>query len=262
MTLKVSRSLVISIILHALLIWFLLSHNFSAPLKQQNIIPKKKAVIINSYIFNRPKAKISEAVLDNELISQEIPAQTIDIEEIESVAAEVEVEVQAELETVKADALSSTEQVVKNLKSDPEAEQTKQSNSFDIQPPPAPQDSKPVTAIFSPANSMARFNSDLDQKMMDEHFKQHQQTQGISPMQALMPVVPKREYVKTLDEKIQEATTIIGNETFVKQDGVCAQTTDLGFIEEGLTSVTSYSDCGETDDERYFREFMKKSVKK
>ena len=48
----------------------------------------------------------------------------------------------------------------------------------------------------------------------------------------------------------------------MKQDGVCAQTTDLGFIEEGLTSVTSYSDCGETDDERYFREFMKKSIKK
>ncbi len=120
----------------------------------------------------------------------------------------------------------------------------------------------PPKAIFNPYEIMISVNKELDQSMIDEVVMQKNKVKGISELQGRLPNVPIRKYVKSSLQKREEATTIIGNETFIKLNGTCAQSTDLSFIDEDIGSVTSYSDCGETDDEKYFREFMEKRLEK
>lgn len=119
---------------------------------------------------------------------------------------------------------------------------------------------KKAAAVFNPYKSRTQFAEQLQQQLQADLLAEKSLSRGFSAMQQLPEVVSPSIIKKSELQKRQEATTQVGNETFVKQNGTCTQTTDLSFVDENLGSVTSYSDCGETDDEKYFREFMKKRL--
>ncbi|WP_068544822.1 hypothetical protein [Thalassotalea crassostreae] len=117
------------------------------------------------------------------------------------------------------------------------------------------------TTSFDPMKIRRSLGNKLTEKMMTDVQKQRL-NQGFSAMQTLPAAVSHSVFKKSELQIKAEATTQVGNETFVKLDGTCMQTTDLSFIDDNLGTATSFSDCGETDDEKYFREFMAQKLEK
>ncbi len=191
-------------------------------MKAQTTVQKKPVKVIKSYVYQLP-------------IKSEQPLTT------EAKTAKIEAPV------TKAPEINASEAKVVNVKA-PVPKVTDTS--------PAVKTPRQASATFNPYKGIKSINKQLDEKMLNEHFQQRQQSQGISPLQALLPSVPESVLVKSKQQIRVEATTQIGNETFVKLDGTCMQTTNWSNVDENIGSHTSFSDCGETDDEKYFREFM------
>lgn len=232
MTRGLFTALVISIVIHAFLIWGFLTTPMQVPKNMKEPLIKPKTPI-KSYIYQAPK------IIEKKIIADKEEKQPLDA--VSKVL-------------VKADEIVP-ELVNKN-------KENEQLNVSKIVTVDAQLIKKPVTNTppkFNPYKSINSFKQQLNQKMMSD-FKEQQLNKGFSAMQTLPRAVPHSTYHKTELQKKAEATTQIGNETFVKQNGVCTQTTDLSMIDDNLGSVTSFSDCGESDDEKHFRVFMAKRM--
>ncbi|WOH35794.1 hypothetical protein RI844_10415 [Thalassotalea fonticola] len=232
MTQGLFTALVISIVIHALLIWSFLtpgiqvSKNITKPLKKL-----KKP--IKSYIYQAPKIIVKQIIADKE--EKQSPS------------------------TVKKDFVKA-DKIVPDLVN--KNKQNAELNVSKIVTTDAQLIKKSATKAapkFNPYKSISSFKQQLNEKMMSD-FKEQQLNKGFSAMQTLPQAVPHSTFHKTELQKKAEMTTQIGSETFVKQNGVCTQTTDLSSIDDNLGSVTSFSDCGESDEEKYFREFMAKKM--
>lgn len=254
MTKGIIKALSISILIHGLLFYYLIT---KVQLGDSPLAPvvKTKKPVIQSYVYKKPKPIYVEPIKIIEIPSESKP-ETITLPENkaeETIVKAIEKPVKKAKQTeviapplpeqiktlpVETTTLTKTQPVAKPIKKSVEKK-----------------------AVFNPYKAGKSLNDRLDQEMFDQYLEQREKTQGISPMQDPQDSVPERVYKKTELEKREEATTQVGNETFVKQDGVCMQTTDLGFIDDNLGKVTSFSDCGETDEERYFREFMAEKLK-
>ena len=197
---------------------------------------------IKSYIYKKPAKKIVKPVI-TQLEQVNNPSQ----EKIEQEATNKDISIR-ESQTEKNQLTVINKPVSKTT---PVIDNSQMLSTKD-------KASKP--AIFNPLQSRAAFAGKLNDKMMADFNKEHS-SKGFSAMQTLPNAVPNSVFKKSASQVRAEATTQIGNETFVKLDGVCTQTTDLSSIDDNLGSVTSFSDCGETDEEKYFREFMTKKIK-
>ena len=234
MTRSLFTALVISLVIHALLIWAFLFTPISAP---TDIKPQlaKQTTPIKSYIYQTPKIIVKQ-VLENKEENQQVEPAIIPIVKPERIVRELQDKAKDNEAINVSKIVTADEQPIKPSVTNP---------------PPK----------FNPYNSINSFKRQLNQKMMND-FKQEQLNTGFSAMQTLPKAVPHSVFQKSELQKKAEATTQIGNETFVKQNGVCMQTTDLSFIDDNLGTVTSFSDCGESDEEKYFREFMAKKMSK
>lgn len=234
MTRSLFTALVISLLIHALLIFGFLLSPISTPKRMKQLLTKQKTPI-KSYIYQAPK-----------VIAKQITAEK---EEINSLNTAIQ-------------PLVKTDEIVRELntknKKDTEVNVSK-IVTVDEQAIKTPATKAPPK--FNAFNSINSFKQQLNQKMMND-FKEEQLNTGFSAMQTLPKAVPHSVFQKSELQKQAEATTQIGNETFVKQNGVCMQTSDLSFIDDNLGKVTSFSNCGETDEEKYFREFMAKKMSK
>lgn len=239
---KLSKGLVLSLIIHGLLLYALLNTSIGNKNIQSSV---KKNQPINSYIYtkkvsiDKPKVEIEYETAKQE--TKQTPIQQSELQQ----------------ETQPAPSINTVAPQTKQVSNQAIEIKTESVTTINHK-----KNSAPANAIFNPYESMLRVNKNLDQAMIEDVIKTRKSTKGISDLQGFMPSVPSRQYVKSSLQKREEATTIVGNETFIKLNGTCAQSTDLSFIDENLGSVTSYSDCGETDDEKYFREFMKKTIDK
>ncbi|KGK01134.1 hypothetical protein ND16A_2996 [Thalassotalea sp. ND16A] len=236
----------ISIAIHMLILAAVLF----APLQDpKRPITQKTSTPITSYVYQSPPAAKNEVTIDAEIQSQkkpeavaELPKQQESTQVIEDNDVSERVK-NSEIKTPKA------------ITSDVTPQSTNQINTIE---PAKPQ----AKAAFNPYKSRSNFGEKLKQQVLADFNQQQLNGRGFSAMQKLPEPVSPSVYHKTELQLNNEATTQIGNETFVKRNGTCMQTTDLSNIDENLGSVTSFSDCGETDDEKYFREFMNKKMKK
>ncbi|TKB47079.1 hypothetical protein [Thalassotalea mangrovi] len=114
-------------------------------------------------------------------------------------------------------------------------------------------------ARFNPYQGLAEINQ---QKDLQASGNPYRNSRGYSVFQQLPEPVPKSLISKSDEQVRRENTSIVGHETIEKRDGYCYQETDLSFINDEFGKVASISACGESSDERYFREFMKTKLKK
>ncbi|WNC73005.1 hypothetical protein RGQ13_03210 [Thalassotalea psychrophila] len=229
MTRSLFTALVISLVIHALLIWGFLFTPIPAPKNIKKLVVKQNTPI-RSYIYQAPQV-IAKPIIENK----------------------------QPLETVNKSVIKSKEIVRELVNKTKENEPVNVSKIVTVNKQPIKAPATKVPPKFNPYNSINSFKQQLNQEMMSD-FKEEQLNQGFSAMQILPKSVPHSVFHKSELQRKAEATTQIGNETFVKQNGVCMQTTDLSFIDDNLGSVTSFSDCGESDEEKYFREFMAKKM--
>ncbi len=244
---KLSKGLILSLIIHGLLLCALFNTSIGNKKIQS---PQEKNKPINSYIYtkkisvDKPKVEIANQTAEQK--TKQTPIQQSE-----------QLQNERQQEVVAIPSINTVTPETKDISNQAIEIKTESVTSINHK-----KNSEPANAIFNPYESMLSVNKNLDKAMIADLIKDHSKAKGISPIQGSMPAVPVREYVKSSLQKREEATTIVGNETFIKLNGTCAQSTDLTFIDENLGSVTSYSDCGETDDEKYFREFMKKRMDK
>lgn len=258
MTKGITKALIISIAVHALVIGALLFNPFSTSLPPQ--ITKKTTKPIKSFIYTPPK---SEAQPRNASPSDHSPNNLAPSEPQKTHTALSTSTMQKVPKKVTQPINTPTKKVIQ----EDFINDNKQQNAEYVQP------NQPVSmnneikqnkspAVFNPYKSRTRFAEQLQQNLQADLLEEQSQVRGFSSMQPLPAAVSASTIKKTSLQKRQEATTQVGNETFVKQNGTCMQTTDLSFIDDNLGSVTSFSDCGESDDEKYFRQFMNNKLKK
>ncbi|TLU66755.1 hypothetical protein FE810_04400 [Thalassotalea litorea] len=108
-------------------------------------------------------------------------------------------------------------------------------------------------AVFNPYKGLDTLSSQKDQ---DNTNNPYQSSRGYSVFQQLPASVPISVVKPTADQIRAQNTTIVGNETIEKRDGYCYQETDLSFINDEFGKSSSFSACGESRKDKYFREFM------
>ncbi|OUS25559.1 hypothetical protein A9Q98_12135 [Thalassotalea sp. 42_200_T64] len=228
--------LLISIVIHLVILAALSFSPLQAP---KLLITQKLSTPIKSYVYQPPLVK-KEVQIKTELQVQDEPDTVADLDKDNEVKQENKVN-------------ERTKENVEQASPPSTAEFAQQPTSQVSTPKPTT-----ATAVFNPYKSRSNYGEKLQQQMLADFNQQQTKGRGFSAMQKLPAPVSPSVYHKTELQLNAEATTQIGNEIFVKRNGTCMQTTDLSNIDDNLGSVTSFSDCGETDDEKYFREFMKK----
>ncbi|WP_394172614.1 hypothetical protein [Thalassotalea litorea] len=109
---------------------------------------------------------------------------------------------------------------------------------------------------FNSYKGLDSINQQQDRDISHHSTSQRSSAKGYSVFQPLPAPVPKSIVRKSAEQVRAQNTSIVGHETIEKRDGYCYQETDLSFINDEFGKVASISACGESSDDRYFREFM------
>ncbi|NMP15811.1 hypothetical protein [Thalassotalea sp. Y01] len=243
--LNLVNALSLSVLLHLVLLAVFLSQSVGVDKlsnRQQwhanaNLIDTPKQNI-KSYIYRSPKKTAVKAQLTPELTSEQTP--------------ELEPQLAPQL---KAGSNGNVEAEDNNEATEPTSKQQSPSAS-----PASP--SKDVMAKdtqgsdFNPYKTRMQFAEKLQQQSLLD-MQKPENNNGPLPNWQAAPIKP---LVKTQLQIDAENTTVIGNETIIKKDGWCQQSTDLSFIDDNLGTVYSASFCGESKADKYYREFMNKHM--
>ncbi len=249
---KFVHALILSITLHAVLLLFIAQHYQAAPAK----IAKKSAnknvnPVIKSYLFKAPQKNTENttASLPRLATSEPDPSVTVALEPLKPLVPNTApVEPLTETTPIKPNNNVPEVAAAEPVVSTPLAINKKSSNRSKV--------------TFNPYQGVSKLVEQQEQAWIQEEIAKAQAQRGHSIMQTQPEAVPQRKVELSQEQKRKQNATVVGNETITKQNGVCTQTTDLSFIDDGLGKVTSYSACGETNAERYFREFMSKRLAK
>ena len=247
-----------AVLAHLLIALFLYyQSSFStAKILENELATDKPVVTIKSYIYTPPKniTAEEEIIVPPPLEQEKIAIEPEDIKQKTVTEPIIEEEnitvISAPLPSSLNENSAAEETILETTNSENTNSENTNSKLQNVE-----------TTSFDPMKIQRSLGNKLNEKMMAD-VQQQRLNQGFSAMQTLPDAVSHSVFKKSELQIKEEATTVVGNETFVKLDGTCMQTTDLSFIDDNLGTATSFSDCGETDAEKYFREFMAKKLEK
>ncbi|QBY04855.1 hypothetical protein E2K93_10890 [Thalassotalea sp. HSM 43] len=253
--LNLVNALSLSVLLHLVLLAVFLSQSVGVDKlsnRQQwqenaNLIDTPKQNI-KSYIYRSPKKTAVKTQLAPELRPELTSEQAPELEPQLAPQLKAESNDHAEVE-------DNNDDIANNKATEPTSKQQSPSAS------PA-SSSKDVMAKdtqgndFNPYKTRMQFAEKLQQQSLLDMQKPENDNGPLPNWQA----APIKPLVKTQLQIDAENTTVIGNETIIKKDGWCQQSTDLSFIDDNLGTVYSASFCGESKADKYYREFMNKHM--
>lgn len=243
-------AVILSLVVHGILLLLLLTMTTRLPLPETT---KKPA--IKSYLYTpKPEIRVSEATAK--------PPEPIT--EIEQQKEQVE---KSSPPTSKKEAIPTEEVPVIN-KTPPDLIDKEQQNKT-IAVKPAATIKKPNRANkppkkFSARNQLQKLTNSINSQMIQEEIYQYQQHKSASVMHGKQQPVPHSK--KSIDDaqKRADSTTEYSSSMSITKndDGSCSVTQDLSNVGMEGISATQHFSCGESKEKKYFREHMKKVLKK
>lgn len=117
---------------------------------------------------------------------------------------------------------------------------------------------------FSARSQLDKLKNAINNRMIQEEVYQYQQHRSASIMHGAQEPVPhSKKAVDAIQKKADSTTQYSQGMSITKNDdGTCSVTEDLSNVGmAGLSATQSFS-CGESKEEKYFREHMKNVLKK
>ncbi|WDE06059.1 hypothetical protein SG34_003785 [Thalassomonas viridans] len=125
-------------------------------------------------------------------------------------------------------------------------------------------ESNKVPRKFSARGQLEQLKNSINERMIAEEIYRHQRHKSPSIMHGAQEPVPhSKKTIDAIQKKADSTTQYSQGMSITKNDdGTCSVTEDLSNVGmEGLSATQSFS-CGESKEEKYFREHMKNVLKK
>ena len=271
-------AVIISLIAHALLLFLLLNMSTELPPEKQVTAPAIQSYLYTKKAIPEVKQEVKQEVKPTPQINKELKKKVI-----EHQAVKMPVTIPANTppkEDLQKPVKENLKQVTKSPTATPETNPQILSEKLPKTPPEkkelAPIESpviasnqksvKKVNKIkkFSAYHQLNKLKNAMNKNMIQEDIYQYQQRKSASLMHETQETVLHSNMSVDVDkEKADRTTNYSAGMSITKNDnGTCSVTEDLSNVGMQGLSSTQFFDCGESKDEKYFKEHMKKVLKK